>query len=198
MAILAVDLGPCERREDVALRAIADVAFLAVQHPGAVGLFDRARAQVVGVGSGLRLGQRVAGELATRGEVGQEALLLLVAAEQGDSLVADRLVDAEDDRERPVDLGELLEDARVAGLREALPAVALVDVEPAEPGVAELADHVVADPAVLLDLAVVDRLADRAGTGAELADLDLLVLVGLRPREDHLLVDLPEQQRLRE
>ena len=50
-----------------------------------------------------------------------------------DALEADRLVDAEHDRERRVDLGEGLEDARVAGLREALAAVALGDVEAAEP-----------------------------------------------------------------
>ena len=81
------------------LGAVADVALLAVEHPGAVGLEDRARLRVVGVGAGLRLGQREAGELAPGGEVGEEALLLLVGAEQVDALVADRLVDAEDDRE---------------------------------------------------------------------------------------------------
>src|SRR4029079_16540367 len=116
VAVLATDLGPRERREDVALRAVADVALLAVQDPEAVGLFDRARAQVVGVRPGLRLGQRIAGELASGGEVGQEALLLLFAGEQYDALVTARLVDAPDEREGPVDRGELLEDARVAGL----------------------------------------------------------------------------------
>ena len=94
---------------------------------------------LVGVRAGLRLGEREAGELAAGREVGQEALLLLVGAEHVDALEADRLVDAEDDRERRVDLGEGLEHARVAGLREALAAVALVDVEAAEPGLAERA-----------------------------------------------------------
>ena len=61
-----------------ALRAVADVALLAVQDPGAVGLLDRSGAQVVGVRAGLRLGQREGGELAAGGEVGEEALLLLV------------------------------------------------------------------------------------------------------------------------
>ena len=180
------------------LRAVADVALLAVEHPGAVGLLDRARLDLVGVGAGLRLGQREAGELAPRREVGQEALLLLVGAEQVDALEADRLVDAEDDRERRVDLGEGLEDPRVAGLGEALAAVLLVDVEPAEAGLAELLDRVVADPALLLDLAVVDALADLARGGVQPADLLLLVRVRLRPREHHLLVDLAEEERLRE
>ena len=93
------------------LRAVADVALLAVQHPGAVGLADRPRLEVVGVRAGLGLGQREAGELAPAGEVGQEALLLLVGAEQDDALEADRLVDAQHDRERRVDLGEGLEHA---------------------------------------------------------------------------------------
>ena len=115
-----------------ALRAVADVALLAVQHPRAVGLEHRARLDVVGVGAGLGLGQREAGELAAGGEVGQEALLLLVGAEQVDALEADRLVDAHHDRERRVDLGERLEDARVAGLREALAAVLLGHVEAAQ------------------------------------------------------------------
>ena len=107
-------------------------------------------------------------------------------------------MDAEDDRQRGVDLGERLEDPRVARLREALAAVLLVDVEAAEPRVAELADDVVADPAVLLDLAMVDRRADLARPRAQLTDLALLLLIRGRPREDHLLVDLAEQQGLGE
>ena len=129
MAVLAVDLAARERGEDVALRAVADVALLAVQDPRAVRLLDGARLDLVGVRAGVRLGQGEAGELSARAEVGQEALLLLIGAEEVDPLVADRLVDAEDDRERRVDLGEGLEDARVAGLGEALAAVLLVDVE---------------------------------------------------------------------
>ena len=152
VAVLAVDLAAGEGGEHVALRAVADVALLAVENVGAVGLADRARLELVGVGAGLRLSQREAGELAPAREVGQEALLLLVAAEHVDALEADRLVDAEHDRERRVDLGEGLEDPRVAGLGEALPAVGLVDVQAAEPRLAELADRPVADPARLLDL----------------------------------------------
>ena len=198
MAVLAVDLAAGEGGEHVALGAVADVALLAVQHPRAVGLLHRARLDLVGVRARLGLGEREAGELAPGGEVGQEALLLLVGAEHVDALEADRLVHAEHDRERRVDLGEGLEHARVAGLREALAAVALVDVEAAEPGLAELADHVVADPALLLDLAVVHARADLARGGVQVADPLLLVGVGRRPGEDHLLVDLAEEERLRE
>jgi hypothetical protein len=56
VAIPAADLGAREGREDVALRAVADVALLAVEQPRAVGLLDRARLDVVGVRPGLGLG----------------------------------------------------------------------------------------------------------------------------------------------
>ena len=125
VAVLAVHLAAGEGREDRALAAVADVALLAVQHPGAVGLLDRAALDVVGVRAGVRLGEREPGQLAAGGEVGEEALLLLLGAEHVDALEADRLVDAEDDRQRGVDPGEGLEHARIAGLREALAAVAL-------------------------------------------------------------------------
>ena len=91
MTVLPADLRTCECGEDFALGAVADVALLAVEDPRAVGLQDRPRAQVVGVRSGLRLRQREAGELAAGGEVGKEALLLLVGSEQDDPLVAERL-----------------------------------------------------------------------------------------------------------
>ena len=123
--------------DHVGARAVADVALLPVQDPGAVGLLDRARLDLVGVRARLGLGQREGGELAAGGQVGQPALLLLVAAEQADALVADRLVHAEHDRQRGVDLADRLEHARVAGLREALAAVLLVDVEAHDADLAE-------------------------------------------------------------
>jgi hypothetical protein len=85
---------------------------------------------VVGVRPGLGLGQRERRQLAAGGEVREETLLLLIGAEQGDAFEADRLVDAEDDREGGVDLADGLEDPRIAGLGEALPAVLLIDIEP--------------------------------------------------------------------
>src|SRR2546421_423298 len=80
----------------------------------------RTRLHVVGVRAGVWLGQREAGEPAARCQVGQEPLLLLVVAEQHDALHPDRLVHAEGDGERPVDLPEGLEHPRVARLRQAL------------------------------------------------------------------------------
>jgi hypothetical protein len=97
-----------------------------------------------------------------------------------DALEPDRLVDAHHDRERRVDLGEGLEDARVAGLRQPLAAVLLGHVEPAQPALAQLLDDVVSEPALLLDLARVDlRLGKLAQRRVQAADL--LLLVGVRP-----------------
>jgi hypothetical protein len=138
-------------------------------------------------------------ELAAAGEIGQEARLLLVGAEQRDRLHADRLVNAHDHRQRRVDLREHLGHAAVAGLRQALPAVLLVHVQAAEPGLAEGGDHLVADPAVLLGLARVDQLGrDVAQPCDQGADLVLLFGVRLRIGEDEVLVDLAEEERLRE
>ena len=199
VAVPAVDLGAGERDEHGALGAVADPALLAVEQPRAVRLADRARAEVVGVRPGLGLGQREPRQPASRRQVGQEPGLLLVAAEQRDALVADRLVHAEHHRERGVGLGERLEDAAVAGLREALAAVLLRHVEAAEPALAELADHVVADPALLLDRPRIDLLGGVLAQPADqIADLALLALVGPRVREDEVLVDLAQEERLRE
>jgi hypothetical protein len=198
VAVLAVHLAAGEGGEDRALGAVADVALLPVEHPGAVRLLHGAGLDLVGIRAGLGLGQREAGQLAPRGEVGEEALLLLVGAVHVDALEADRLVHAEHDRERRVDLGEGLEDPCVARLGKALAAVALVDVEAEEPGFAEVADEVVANPPLLLDLAVVHARADLARGRVQLADALLLGGVGLGPREDHLLVDLAEEDRLGE
>ena len=198
VAVLAVHLAAGEGREHRALAPVADVALLPVQHPGPVGLLDRAAFDVVGVRAGVRLGEREPGQLAPGGEVGEEALLLLLGAEQVDALEADRLVDAEDDRQRGVDPGEGLEHARVAGLREALAAVALRDVEAAQAALAQLADHVVADPAVLLDLARVKPGAELVRGRDQRPHVLLLGGVGLRPRKDQVLVDLAQEQGLRE
>ena len=105
---------------------------------------------------------------------------------------------AHDDGERPVDLRELLGDAAVAGLRKASAAVLLRHVEPEQPALAELPDLVVTDPAPLLDGALVVVLAELAGGRHELADPLLLALVGARVGEDEVLVDLAEEERLRE
>jgi hypothetical protein len=108
-------------------------------------------------------------------------------------------VDAEDDRQRAVDLPDRLEHPRVAGLREALAAVLLVDVEPEDPALAERGDRLVADPALLLDRArVVVLRAVLAQRGDQAADLLLLGVVGTREGEDEVVVDLAEEQGLGE
>src|SRR5581483_1601932 len=69
-------------------------------------------------------------------------------------------------------------------------------VQAAEARVAELAHEPIADPAPLLELARVDALADFARGVDQRPDPILLRLVRLRPREHHLLVDLPAEERL--
>src|SRR5206468_8152534 len=71
-------------------------------------------------------------------------------------------------------------------------------VQPGQATLAELGDLVVADPARLLDRTLVVALAELARLLDQLADALLLLLVGLRVGEDELLVDLPEEERLRE
>ena len=118
MTVLAIDLGTREGDQRARLRPVADVALVPVQLPRAVRLAHGARLHVVHVRAGVRLGEGERGELAAAGEVGQEALLLLVGAEQHDALHADRLVHAHDHAERRVDLRELLRHAAVARLRQ--------------------------------------------------------------------------------
>jgi hypothetical protein len=163
--VLAAHLGPGEGGDHVGSGAIADVSLLSVQEPGAVGLLDRSGTHVVGVRSGLRLGQREGGELPAGGEIGEEALLLLVRAEERDPLEADRLVDAEHDREGGVDLADGFEDPCVSRLREALPSILLLHIEPERPDLPEVAEHLVRDPPLLL------RLPRVVVIGAVLADL---------------------------
>ena len=153
---------------------------------------------VVGVRASVRFGQREAGKLAAGSEVGQETLLLRLGAEHVDSLEADRLVDAEHDRQRGVDPRQGLEDARVARLGEGLAAIALRDVEAAEAALPELADDVVADPAVVLDLARVEPRAQLVGRRDQRSHPILLGRVGLWPRKHQVLVDLAQEQGLGE
>ncbi len=107
-------------------------------------------------------------------------------------------MDAQDDRECRVDVGEGLEDARVPGLGEALAAVLLVHVEAQKAGLAQVAEELVGDPALVLELAVVLAARDLARRPDQAADLLLLVGVGHGPREDHVLVDLAEEERFGE
>jgi hypothetical protein len=104
-------------------------------------------------------------------------------------------VDAEHDRQGAVDLADRLEYARVAGLREALAAVLLVDVEAEDAALAECRDCLVADPALLLDRARVVVLgAVLPQRGDQPADLLLLGVVGAGEGEDEVVVDLAEEE----
>ena len=198
VTVLAVHLRAGEGHKDVGAAAVSDVALLAVEAPRAIGLAHGAGLEVVGVRARVVLGERERGELAPRGEVRQEAGLLLLGPEEHDALHPDRLVDAHDHRERAVDLGELLGDAAVAGLAEPGAAVLLRHVQPQQPALAELADLVVADPAALLHGALVVVLAELAHRGHALADALALLIARGRIGEDQLLVDLAEEQRLGE
>jgi hypothetical protein len=196
--VLAAHLCTGEGDEHRPLAAVADVALLAVEQPRPVRLLNRARLQVVGIRPRVRLRQGERRQLATARQVRQEALLLLVAAEQHDALHPDRLVHAHDHRQRSVGLGELLEHAAVAGLRKPGAAVLLGHVEAGQAALAQLGDLVVADPALLLDGVLVVALAELARRLHEPAHLLLLLGVRLRIGEDELLVDLPEEERLGE
>ncbi len=188
--------GGGEGHERRALAAVADVVLLAVQPPGSVGLALGPRLQAGHVRPRAGLGEREAGELLARAQVGQEPLLLLVGAEQDDALHADRHVHAEHHRQGRVDLRELLRDAAVAGLGQALAAVLLRHVQAQDPALGQPLDGLVPHPALLLDLVgVVGQVAHRL---AERADLVLLGVVGLGEGEDELLVDLAEVERLGE
>ncbi len=158
---MAGDLGP----------GVGDELLGAVDHPLAV-LEPRPRAEVGGVRTGLGLGQPEGPELAAGAEVGKQALLLLVGAEQIDRLGAEGGVCAERDRDRRVDPGQLL-DAEGVGERVATAtAVAFRERDPHQPELAELGDDLVGEglgPVELLghrrDLAageVADRVANQA------------------------------------
>ena len=129
--------------------------------------------------------------------VGEEALLLLVRPEHVDAFEPNRLVHAQDDGQGGVDLGEGLEHTGIAGLGQALPAVSLGHVEAHQTALPEFPDHVVADPAVLLDLARVQAGAELLG-GGDQGPLLLLSGIRLRPGEDEVLVDLATEQGLGE
>jgi len=108
-------------------------------------------------------------------------------------------VDAHAYRERPVDLADGLEDPRVAGLGEPLTAVFLGDVEAHEAALAELSVGLVGNPALVVDPARVDMVGGELAKGGDQPpDLLGLSLVGKRVGEDHVLVDLPEDERLGE
>jgi hypothetical protein len=107
-------------------------------------------------------------------------------------------VHAHHHRQSGVDLGEGLEHAAVARLAEALAAVSLRDVKTAEAALPKLTHEVVADPAPLLYLPRVDALGEVAQGRVQCPYPVLLLGLGPREGEDHLLVDLAQEQGLGE
>jgi hypothetical protein len=106
---------------------------------------------------------------------------------------------AHDHRQGRIDLGEDLRHAAVTRLGQSLTAVLRIDVQATQARLAQRPDDVVADPPLLLRLARVDQLGgDLAEARDQRADPVLLFTVGLRIGKDELLVDLAEEQRLRE
>ena len=140
MAVLAVDLAAREGGEHLARAAVADVALLAVQDPGAVGLLDRARSRCCRRPSPRRLGEREARRACGR------------SRGRGGSAPSARRCRTCAMPLKPIDWctpmttesvasiwAKVSNTRAVAGLGEALAAVLLGDVEPAQAGVAELA-----------------------------------------------------------
>ena len=124
------------------LRAVADVALLAVQHPGAVGLLDRARLDVRRRPSRPRArsarSRRACGPRRGRAGSAPSARRCRTCA------MPLKPIDwwTPSTIESVASIWAKVSKTRaVAGLREALAAVLLVDVEAAEPGLAELADR---------------------------------------------------------
>src|SRR5262245_54604906 len=104
-------------------------------------------------------------------------------------------MDPEDDRQGPVDLADGLEHPRVAGLRETLALVLLRHVEPERPDLAEVAQDLVRDPALLLRTArVVVLLAVLPDPDVEVLDPVLLLHRRLGPGEHQLLADLSQEE----
>jgi hypothetical protein len=191
------EVGAGEHRQHV-LVAVADPALLAVQQPRAVGLPLCPGLEVVGVRSHVRLGQHERGQLAPGGEVGQPARLLVVGAVQVERLRADRLVHAHHDGESAVDVAELLHDPAVARLTEAQAAVLLVDEHAGQLALAEVADDVVADPALLLRLPRVEGAEVVPGARDRGIHLRAHVAGDDRVGHDELRLGLTEEQPLGE
>jgi hypothetical protein len=105
---------------------------------------------------------------------------------------------AHHDGEGAVDVAELLHDAAVPGLAETEPAVLLVDEHAGELPLAQVADHVVADPALLLRLPDIEGGEVVARTRHSGIDAEALLAGEQRERHDQLGLDLPEEEPLGE
>ena len=112
-----------------------------------------ARLDVRRIRSGVGLGQPEGAERTTRAQVGKEARLLLVAAEEVDGLRAERGVGAHRDRDRAVDASELLDCDRVLQGAPACPADLLGERDPHQTELAHLAHQLVGERLGAVELA---------------------------------------------
>ena len=120
-ALAALGIGDGEHDRDVGARAVGHELLAAVENPVAVAQ-HRARAQVVRLGAGLRLGQTERADPAAGREVLQIAVFLRGAAEVEDRPAADRVVHAHQRGARSAARGDLFERERigdVVGVRAA-------------------------------------------------------------------------------
>jgi hypothetical protein len=159
---------------DVGAR-VGDELLGAVDHPAVVVELG-ARADVARVGARLGLGQAEGAELLARAEVGHQALLLLLGAEQVDRLRAERGVRAHRDRHGGVHARELLDRQRVGERVAPSAAVFLRERDPHQPELPELGHDLVREALLAVEL-LRDGLHLALGEVADGA-ADQLVVVG--------------------
>jgi hypothetical protein len=150
-----------------------------------------------GVRPRLGLGERERRDPFPRREPREPALLLLLGAVEEQALHPDRLVPADQDRQRRVGPADLLGDAAVRGGREAVAAVGLGDRHAEGAQLAQTPDDVETDRVVALDLRGVDAVLREAAEGVEeRGDGLALRRVDLGVRKHRVLRDLAGEERL--
>jgi hypothetical protein len=177
-----LDLRLCEGGDDAGAVRVPDPVLAAVQQPvRAVGAAPRLGDDVLRVGAGLRLGERVGGERLAAREHRQVARLLLGTSEEDDRLRPEPAVHADEHAARRVDRRHGGEDARVAGGRQAEPAVLLRDRDAEQADLGECRDDLLRDALLLVDARGVDQvplhrsqLADQSADDARLVRVALV------------------------
>src|SRR5450631_4516613 len=101
-----VRIGYGEDDRDPGALAVGDELLVAVQHPAPI-LQHRARPEIVGLASRLRLGEAEAADLAPRGHVGKPRLLLRIASPREDRTATHGVVNAHESRGGSASRGDL-------------------------------------------------------------------------------------------
>ena len=188
-----------EDGEEVGDAAVGDPDLLAVQHiVRSVGRLDCAGADAECVAAGARLGEAEGRDHLAAGELGEPPALLRVGAEEQEALESDRRVRAQRDRDRAVPGGHLLHHARVAGVRETDAAVLLRDDEAEEAQITQGLEQLGGHLARAVEARGVDARHVLAGGLDDLAHGLSRVRVHLRIREELILEDVAEEERLSE